>query len=127
MATGNGKTQLHRRRMIALLIASLALLGWLICGMVTDLRSRPVSYLVQHIQPVNPYLCPGDALRYEVQVTVTQVPVILEITESWCKAGLGRCMCQGIDDDLQRAGVGAAIGVCAGQPDRAGVGFFPRR
>lgn len=89
MATGNGKTQLHRRQMIVLLIASLALLGWLVWGMVTDLRSRPVSYLVQRIQPVNPYRCPGDALRYEVQVTVTQVPVILEITESWCKAGLG--------------------------------------
>lgn len=86
MATGNGR---HRQRMIALLIASLLLLAWLVFGMVTDLRSRPVSYLVQRIPPANPYLCPGDSLRYEVELTVTQVPVVLEITEAWCRAGLG--------------------------------------
>lgn len=79
----------HRRRMILLLIASLAMLGWLVWGMVSDLRGRPVSYLVQRIQPANPYLCPGDSLRYEVELTVTQVPVVLEITEAWCRAGLG--------------------------------------
>ena len=64
----------HRRRMLVLLIAALALLAWLIWGMVVDLRSRPVSYQVQRIPPANPYLCPGDSLRYEVELTVTQVP-----------------------------------------------------
>lgn len=88
MTPGNGHLRRHRRRMIALLIAALALLGWLVWGMVVDLRSRPVAYTVQQIQPVNAQLCPGDALRYEVSLAVTQVPVILEITESWCRVGL---------------------------------------
>lgn len=79
----------HRRRMLVLLIAALALLAWLIWGMVVDLRSRPVSYQVQRIPPANPYLCPGDALRYEVSLDVSRVPVVLEITETWCRIGLG--------------------------------------
>ena len=79
----------HRRRMILLLVVTLALLAWLVWGMVTDLRSRPVNYLVERTQPVNPYLCPGDTLRYEVDLTVTNTPVILEITEAWCRSGSG--------------------------------------
>lgn len=79
----------HRRRMIVLLVAVLALLTWLVWGMVTDLRSRPVSYRVEYITPVNSYLCPGDALRYEVQLAVTQTPVILHIVEAWCRPGVG--------------------------------------
>lgn len=83
----------HRRRMIVLLVVSLALLTWLVWGMVTDLRSRPVSYRVQHIEPVNQFLCPGDVLRYEVELVVTQVPAILHVVESWCVAGpQGVCM-----------------------------------
>lgn len=88
MTPDNDRAKRHRQRMVILLVASVALLIWLVWGMVVDLRSRPVAYTVQHIQPVNQHLCPGDALRYEVSLSVTQVPVILEITESWCRSGL---------------------------------------
>ena len=77
----------HRRRMIVLLVAVLALLTWLVWGMVADLRSRPVSYSVEHITPVNPYLCPGDQLRYPVVLEVRETPVVLTITEAWCRVG----------------------------------------
>jgi hypothetical protein len=74
--------------MLALLAATLALLGWLIWGMATDLSSQPLSYHIQYAQPVNSYLCPGDTLRYEVQVEVSDVPAALTIVESWCEAKL---------------------------------------
>lgn len=77
----------RRQRAILLLVVSLALLGWLMWGMVADLRSKPVNYKVQSIAPVNPYLCPGDQLRYPVVLEVSETPVILTIVESWCRAG----------------------------------------
>ena len=89
MTTGNGGTKRHRRRMILLLIVSLLLLAWLVWGMVSDLSSRPVSYQVERIPPMLDQLCPGDTMRYEVSLSVTQVPVVLAITESWCRAGEG--------------------------------------
>lgn len=86
--SGNGsRNGRHRRHMLILLAATLGLLVWLIYGMVVDLRSTPVSYRVTTIAPVNPYLCPGDQLRYEVQLDVVNVPVVLSIVESWCQAG----------------------------------------
>ena len=87
MTTGNGGTKRHRRRMILLLIVSLLLLAWLVWGMVVDLSSRPVSYQVGRIRPMLSELCPGDTMRYEVSLSVTEVPVILEITETWCRVG----------------------------------------
>lgn len=86
MAPSNGR---HRRQMIVLLVAALVMLGWLVWGMVADLRSRPVSYNVRYIQPVNSYLCPGEQLRYEVALSVTQAPTILHIVEAWCRPGAG--------------------------------------
>lgn len=84
MTPTNGR---HRRQMIVLLVATLALLGWLVWGMVSDLRSRPVDYKVQIIAPVNPYLCPGDQLRYPVVLEVRETPKVLQITEAWCGVG----------------------------------------
>ena len=78
----------HRRRMILLLIVSLVAIGLVIREMVADFRSRPVDYKVQHIQPVNSFLCPGDQLRYQVVLQVRTTPVVLEITEAWCREGL---------------------------------------
>ena len=77
----------HRRRMILLLIVSLVAIGLVIREMVADFRSRPVDYKVQHIQPVNSFLCPGDQLRYQVVLQVRTTPVVLEITEAWCREG----------------------------------------
>lgn len=82
MAPNNGR---RRRQMIVLLVASLAMLGWLLWGMVADLRSSSISYYIEYGQPVNPYLCPGDVLRYEVDVGVIDSPAELTITESWCE------------------------------------------
>lgn len=79
----------HRRRMLTLLVVTLALLVWLVWGMIVDLRSRPVAYSVERIPAMFDQLCPGDTMRYEVSLSVTQVPVILEITESWCRTGEG--------------------------------------
>ena len=84
--SGNGK---RRRQMLILLAATLVLLGWLIYGMVVDLRSRPLTYHIEYAPPVNQYLCPGDALRYEVSVEVTEVPAALRIIEQWCQVGTG--------------------------------------
>lgn len=85
--SGNGGRQRHRRRMILLLVVAMALLAWLIWGMASDLRSQPVTYYAQRAAAVNPYLCPGETLRYEVHLSVTDVPTVLDITESWCRAG----------------------------------------
>ena len=76
-----------RQRATLLLVVSLALLGWLVWGMVSDLRSAPVSYKVQSIAPVNSFLCPGNQLRYPLVLEVRNTPVILTIVESWCRAG----------------------------------------
>lgn len=76
-----------RQRALLLLVVSLALLGWLVWGMVADLRRAPVAYKVQSIAPVESYLCPGDQLRYPVELEVSEVPIILTIVESWCRAG----------------------------------------
>ena len=76
-----------RQRALLLLVVSLALLGWLVWGMVVDLRRAPVAYKVQSITPVNSYVCPGDQLRYPVVLEVRNTPVILTIVESWCRAG----------------------------------------
>jgi hypothetical protein len=70
-----------------LLVVSLVLLGWLVWGMVVDLRSKPVEYKVQSIAPANSFLCPGDQLRYPVVLEVRDVPTVLTIVESWCRAG----------------------------------------
>lgn len=86
MRTRNGT---HRRRMIALLVVTLALLAWLVWGMIGDLRSQPVTYHIQYAQPVMRYLCPGDTLRYEVNVEVADVPAALTVVESWCEVGIG--------------------------------------
>jgi len=86
-SNGNGSRQRHRRRMILLLVVALALLAWLVWGMVTDLRGAPVDYKVQSIAPAVRYLCPGDTLRYPVVLEVSETPVILTIVESWCRAG----------------------------------------
>ena len=77
----------HRRRMILVLVVALAAVAWVIWAMVADFRSRPVDYKVQHIQPVNSFLCPGDQLRYPVVLQVRTTPVVLEITEAWCREG----------------------------------------
>ena len=77
----------HRRRMILLLIVSLVAIGLVIREMVADFRSRPVDYQVRTIAPVNPYLCPGDQLRYPVVLEVRETPVVLTITEAWCRVG----------------------------------------
>lgn len=88
--SGNGsRNGRHRRHMLILLAATLGLLVWLIYGMVVDLRSRPLTYHIEYAQPVNPYLCPGDTLRYEVQVEVVEVPAVLTVVESWCEADIG--------------------------------------
>ena len=79
----------HRRRMILVLIVALAAVAWVIYAMVVDFRSRPVNYRVQYIAPVNPYLCPGDQLRYPVVLEVRETPAVLEITEAWCRVGAG--------------------------------------
>lgn len=85
--SGNGsRNGRHRQHMLILLVATLALLAWLIYGMVVDLRSRPLTYHIEYAQPVNPYLCPNDTLRYEVQVEVIEVPAALTVVESWCEA-----------------------------------------
>lgn len=76
-----------RQRATLLLVVSLALLGWLVWGMVVDLRRRPVVYPVQVIAPNNPYLCPGDTLRYPVEVVTGGEPAILTVVEAWCRAG----------------------------------------
>lgn len=86
-SNGNGSRQRHRRRMILLLVVALALLAWLVWGMVTDLRGAPVDYSVQSIAPAVRYLCPGDTLRYPVVLEVSETPVILTIVESWCRSG----------------------------------------
>lgn len=44
---------------------------------------------MSNAQPVNSYLCPGDTLRYEVQVQVVEVPTSLVVVESWCEADAG--------------------------------------
>lgn len=72
-----------------LLAATLALLAWLIWGMIVDLRNQPLSYHIQYTQPVNSFLCPGDTLRYEVDVEVVEVPAALTIVESWCEEKTG--------------------------------------
>ena len=83
---GNGsRSGRHRRHMLILLAGTLALLVWLIYGMIADLRSRPLSYHIEYARPVNPYLCPGDMLRYEVAVEVDEVPASLVVVESWCE------------------------------------------
>lgn len=91
MATkrSNGHRNGHRQRMLMLLVATLTLLAWLIWGMIVDLRSRPLSYHIQYTQPVNSFLCPGDTLRYEVQIEVSKVPAALTIVESWCEVRTG--------------------------------------
>lgn len=87
--SGNGRRNgRHRRHMLILLAATLGLLVWLIYSMVVDLRSRPLTYHIEYAQPVNPYLCPGDTLRYEVQVEVVEVPAALTVVESWCEADI---------------------------------------
>lgn len=77
----------HRRRMILVLVVALAAVAWVVYAMVADFRSRPVDYKVQRIQPVNSFLCPGDQLRYQVVLQVRTTPVVLEITEAWCREG----------------------------------------
>lgn len=77
----------HRQRMILVLVVALTAVAWVVYTMIVDFRSRPVSYQVERIPPMLDRLCPGDTLRYEVSLSVTQVPVILEITETWCRAG----------------------------------------
>ena len=77
----------HRRRMIVILALALVAVAWVVYAMVADFRSRPVSYSVERIRPMFDQLCPGDTMRYEVSLSVTQVPVVLEITETWCRTG----------------------------------------
>ena len=77
----------HRRRMILVLLVALAAVAWVVYAMVSDFRSRPVDYRVRLIAPVNPYLCPGDQLRYPVVLEVRETPVVLTITEAWCRVG----------------------------------------
>lgn len=77
----------HRRRAILILIVALAAIAWVVWSMVADFRSRPVDYKVQIIAPVNPYLCPGDMLRYPVVLEVRETPKVLTITEAWCRVG----------------------------------------
>jgi hypothetical protein len=72
--------------MIALLVATIALLAWLVYGMMVDLANQPLAYNIEYVTPVNPYLCPGDDLRYEVDLSVGEVPVALTIVESWCQS-----------------------------------------
>ena len=77
----------HRRRMIVILLLALAAVAWVVYAMVVDFRSRPVRYSVERIPAMFDQLCPGDTVRYEVNLAVTQVPIVLEITESWCRVG----------------------------------------
>lgn len=77
----------RRKGALILLVLIVLLLSWLVYGMISDLRSRPVSYRVQTIRPVNSWLCTGDVLRYEVEVEVRDVPVVLSIVEAWCQSG----------------------------------------
>lgn len=80
----------HKRKgALTLLVLLVLLLAWLIYGMISDLRSQPVTYHIQYTQPVMRYLCPGDTLRYEVQVEVAEVPAALTVVESWCQVGSG--------------------------------------
>lgn len=76
-----------RRRALVILVFALAALAWGVGTMVVSLRSRPVTYPVQVLPPVNPYLCPGDSLRYPVVVVTNGEPTILTVVESWCRAG----------------------------------------
>ena len=85
-AAGNGYRKRHRRRMLVVLVALLAMLAWLIWGMAVDLRSQPLTYHIRRAQPVNAYLCPGETLRYEVELSVVDVPASLDVVESWCEA-----------------------------------------
>jgi hypothetical protein len=81
---GNRK---RRRRALIILVIALAALAWGVGMMAVSLRSRPVTYPVQILAPVNPYLCPGDSLRYPVVVVTNGEPTILTVVESWCRAG----------------------------------------
>lgn len=56
--------------------------------MAQDIAARPVSYAITVIEPENPDVCPGDALRYPLTVDVVEIPALLSVAETWCRAGI---------------------------------------
>lgn len=80
---------MNKRLQVYLLLAVCLMIivgGFL--AMARDIAARPVSYGVDRIAPLEPVLCPGDTLTYPVSVSVTDVPNVVTIAETWCKTGV---------------------------------------
>lgn len=78
------------RRGVGVLVGLLmAVIGLLLYAIVTAAPARVVEYGATIITPDRAEYCPGDAMRYPVQVTVlgSDLPVIWHIVEGWQRDG----------------------------------------
>lgn len=74
------------RRGVGMMLALLLLaLVFLLYAIIASEPARVVSYGTTVIQPARAELCPGDLLRYPVDVNVapSDLPVIWHVVEAW--------------------------------------------
>lgn len=82
----NGK---RRRIFIGLLALCLFLIAIIGYHMWSSLHSNAtVVYGIPYIEPDKQLLCPGDVLRFHVDLSIATVPATTRVAETYCRVGI---------------------------------------
>ena len=83
------------RVIVATMLALGVLFGCVVVFVLWQItREHPLPFAYEDITPVNAYprqLCPGDALTFDLRVTVEDAPSVVAVVENW-QSGLARAL-----------------------------------